>query len=401
MSNKTNNLLDTVYFLGRDWEFWQRKPHLEGLSKYSRFLCVEPPITVDTPFRKPKIFLQWLAGKRGLRQLSKSLWLYKPLAIFPYYISFRFPSLKYLNLIVMGISLRKALRKLKMKDIIIMISHPAQYYVIGMFDEILLCYDVYDAYAEAINIPRKMKKKIVTAEEEILKKADIVFTSALNLANDKKKLNPKTYFVPNTADVTFFMKSLSRDSHIPVDLAQTKRPRIGLIGHVSDNHTDIELLNYLAEKHPDWSIVVIGKIVLSKRLKRNDAFIKWGKMPNIYHLGFKNYEILPFYLKGIDVCILPYKINNYTVNVFPNKLFQYLAGGKPVVSTDLPEMTPYREVISIAKNYAEFERLIEEALKNDDPQMISRRIEVAQENSAEKRAKTKIEIIKKIMKLNR
>lgn len=396
MPIENSDLPNIIYFLGRDWQYESRRPHLEGLGKYSRLLCVEPPITVDSPFRKPKDFLQWLAGRRGLRHLSDTLWLYRPVAIVPYYISLRFPVLECVNRAMMRASLRKVLDKLDMKNMVLMISHPAQYYAIGMLGERIVCYEVDDAYAETVTLSTGAKRRVTATEEQVLKKADIVFTSAHNLAENKKRLNPRTYFVLNAAAVAFFAKALDVSTQIPSDLLRINPPRIALIGHITENHTDIELFNYLAERHPEWSIVVIGMLEVSNGFKRSPAFVKWRTSPNIHYLGFRAYETLPAYLKGLDVCLLPYKINEYTKGVFPNKLFQYLAAGKPVVSTNIPEMGPYSGIIAIAKNYSEFEKLIEEALKDRSPERIARRIEVAKENSVEKKAEVQIGLLKQL-----
>jgi glycosyltransferase involved in cell wall biosynthesis len=257
-----------------------------------------------------------------------------------------------------------------------------------------LCYTVVNDIEEAFTTSAAAKRRLIDAESDILKQADIVFVYARSMAEKKEKLNFNTHFVPSAADIGFFMKSLDPSAQIPSELLQIKEPRIGLIGHIDDLHTDIELFNYLAERHPEWSIVVIGALNISADFKRSPAFKKWQTIPNIHYLGRKGYETLPGYLKGLDVCLLPYKINSYTASLYPNKLFQYLAGGKPVVSTNIPEMKPYGEIIAIARDYAEFEKLVEEALGEQSPERIAQRIAVARENSVEKRAEVKIGLLK-------
>ncbi|MFC2040940.1 glycosyltransferase [Chloroflexota bacterium] len=391
------NLLNIVSFLGRDWNYVADRAHHEGLGKYSRLLCVEPPITIDTPFRKPKVFWEWLTRRRGLRQFSETLWLYKPVAIVPYYISHRFPFLRGANGVVMKASLTKVLERLDMRSNIVVMISAMQNYVIGMLKERLLCYTVSNDLEETFTVSAEARRRAANEEEEDLKRADIVFTFARSMYEKKRKFNPNTYFSPSAADVDFFMKSLDPTVQIPSDLLQTKKPRIGLIGHIGELHTDIDLFNYLAERHPEWSIIVVGALQISRRFRRSPAFMKWQKLPNIHYLGFKRYyEVLPQYLKGLDVCLLPYKINNYTASVFPNKLFQYLAGGKPVVSTDIPEIRPYGDVIAIARDHAEFEEMVEGALEEQSLQRIAQRIAVAKENSVEKRAEVKISLIKSL-----
>lgn len=391
-----SNLLNIVNFLDDDWEYDFKRPHLEGLGKYSFLLCVEPPVTIDIPLRKRKTFHQWLTGKKRLRQLGDSLFLYKPVVFVPYSVSMRFAFLKPVNRFLMRRSLRKVLRKLSMRDLVVMLSHPAQDYVIGMLGEHVLCYEVYDEYSKCLSSSMTMRKLSGEVEKNILAQADIVFTSANNLAESKRKLNPTTHFVPNTADVTFFTKSLDPGTAIPEDLARIQEPRIGLIGNINEI-LDIELINYLAEKRPQWSIVLIGAINGSSRFLRGTAYLKSCRLPNVYYLGWRDYETLPSYQKGLNVCLLPYLINEYTVNVYPSKLHQYLSGGRPVVSTDMPEMRPFSDVVAIAKDHAEFLKLVEEAIYDTSDIKVSHRVEIAKANSIERRAETKIELLTEIL----
>ena len=159
--------------------------------------------------------------------------------------------------------------------------------------------------------------------------------------------------MPNGANVEFFSMSLSPDTKIPEDLAKIPSPRVGLIGHITVN-VDLEIIEMMAAKHAEWSIVMIGQIKVNGRLKRDIVSKKLWRFPNVHFLGLKPYESLPMYQKGIDVCLLPYKLNEFNKYVYPNKIHQHLAGGKPIVSTDLPEIRPFANVIYIAKSKEEF-----------------------------------------------
>ena len=202
--------LNIVNFLDADWAYDYKRPHLEGLGKYANLLCIEPPVTLDIPFRRPSLFLDWLKRRRILRQVGSSLWLYKPFTLVPYSLSLRLPGLKRANRVIMKISLNHVINRLGMKVLIVMIPHPAQDYIIGMLEETLLCYDVYDEHSENMVTSTKMRQLVDNAGVTILKKADIVFTSARNLMERKKSINPNTHFVPNAADVTFFLKTLEK-----------------------------------------------------------------------------------------------------------------------------------------------------------------------------------------------
>lgn len=388
--------LNIVDFLDADWEYDYKRPHLEGLSKYANLLCVEPPVTMDIPLRRPSLFLDWLKTRRVLRRIGPTLWLFKPVVLVPYSVSLRLPLFKKANRAIMKASLRNVLKRLGMTDIVVMIPHPAQEYVIGMLEERVLCYDVYDEHSESLVTSSRMRQLVENVEMEILKQADIVFASARNLAEKKRSINPNTHFVPNAADVTFFLQTLDPQTVVPQDLEEIPEPRIGLIGNINDI-VDMDLLVYMTEQRPDWSVVLIGKINGSSQFLNSPTLQRAKELHNLHIMGFRDYHTLPSYQKGLSVCLLPYLINEYTVNVYPNKVHQYLAGGRPVVSTDLPEMLPFSEVIHIADSHAKFLELCEQALQLAPPEAINQRIAVARENSVEARAEVKVRLLGEVM----
>ena len=150
--------LNIINFLDTQWEYDFKRPHLEALGKYTNLLCVEPPVTLDILLRRPRLFLDWLKRRKALRQIGETLYIYKPVALVPYSVSLRIPWLKKVNRYLMKASLQHGLLRLGMTDLVTMISHPAQDYVIGMLEEAVLCYDVYDAYCESPLATSGMKR---------------------------------------------------------------------------------------------------------------------------------------------------------------------------------------------------------------------------------------------------
>lgn len=385
--------LDIVYFLRfYDWETNFRKPYHLELAKHCKLLCVEPPISLVEPLRMPALFFKWVRGARGLRQISNNLYLYRPIALVPYFGSVLFPTFSGPNKFLMQTGLKRAVNELGMKNIVSIISHPAMHCVIGMLSERVLCYEVFDEYTKYPQISTQGSRKLRTVEEDLVRKANIVFASSRNLAEGRKRLNPNTYFIPHAVDVEHFEKSRLPETPIPLDLLQIKPPRLGFIGNVNER-TDMELLNCLAQESPDLSIVIIGRIDGSPTFIRSSVLSKSRGLPNVHYLGFKDYEVLPNYLKGLDVCLMPYKITDYMVNVYPNKLHQYLAGGKPVVSTNLPSMEPFKDVVYIARSRQDFIRLVQRTLEETNETLIARRIGVARENTIEKQIARKVEML--------
>ena len=103
-------------------------------------------------------------------------------------------------------------------------------------------------------------------------------------------------------------------------------------------------------------------------------------------LGKKDYPVLPTYLKAFDVAVIPFKINDLTTGVNPVKLYEYLAAGKPVVSSKLPEVLPFAPAVKLASTPAEFVAQVEEALADNTPAGVAERVALAEENSWENRA---------------
>lgn len=393
---EVNSKLNILFFTAVPWEQNFKKPYIETLSLHANLICVLPPIGLDTSVRRFKEFRESIKKGYGIEKVSNNFYLYRPITAVSYIVPVMFPYLEALNVFPTVTIIKNLIRKLGMRNIILIIDHPVLYWAIGRFGERVVCYDVYDEYAKLPMVSSIINKRLQTIENSILKKADIVFTTSRNLMESKSVLNPNTHFIANAADVEFFMTSLSPLTRVPLDLLKIKSPRIGCIGHFSELW-DFELINFLARTHPDWSIVLIGPIKGSPSFKQSSAFIESCSLPNIHYLGSKDYETLPAYQKGLDMCLLPYKINDYTVNIYPNKLHQHLAGGKPVIATDLPEIRPFKDVVAIGRNHSEFLKLVEGALNDNSNVKIKHRIEVAKENSIEGRIRHKVNLMRQCL----
>jgi glycosyltransferase involved in cell wall biosynthesis len=197
------------------------------------------------------------------------------------------------------------------------------------------------------------------AESELARGADIVFATSPKLAETRREWNPETHFLPNVADFAHFSRALEPDLAVPDDIARLRGPRIGFIGAISGYKLDFALIRRTALELPDCSIVLIGQV--GEGDPWTDAAILGG-LPNVHLLGPRPYDLLPAYLKGMDVAMLPNAINAYTESMFPMKFFEYLAAGRPVVSVDLPALRPFADVVSLAGSAESFAAAIRAAL---------------------------------------
>jgi glycosyltransferase involved in cell wall biosynthesis len=169
------------------------------------------------------------------------------------------------------------------------------------------------------------------AEAKLLKCADVVFATAPALAEHCKQHNPNTHFLPNVVDAEHFGKALE-PGPIPSDLAEIPEPRLCYHGVLSDFKIDFQLLLDAARQKPEWSWVFIGE---EREGQKSPLVAELRTLPNVYFLGYRPYDVLPDYLRGMQIGLLPSLINDYTRGMFPMKYFEYLASGIPVVSTPL------------------------------------------------------------------
>ncbi|MCK4463368.1 MAG: glycosyltransferase, partial [Candidatus Omnitrophica bacterium] len=217
-------------------------------------------------------------------------------------------------------------------------------------------------------------------EKELARRSDVILAMTQELLRRYKNINVNTHLFPSAVDYEMFRKYLDGNLRLPHDMADIKKPRIGILGYLDANILDLDLLTYLSERHSSWSFVVIGP--KHKKTRELDKFLR---RKNVHYLGEKKHEAAPLYLRFIDIGLIPYKVNNFTVNVSPLKLYEYLSLGKPVVSTSLPDLAQYGKIISLSENRDEFEGAIRRILNEKKDRKSWERIEIARNNSWQKR----------------
>jgi glycosyltransferase involved in cell wall biosynthesis len=190
------------------------------------------------------------------------------------------------------------------------------------------CMDELSAFANA-------PPSLLALEQELLDRADVVFTGGQSLYEAKKDRHPRTFAFPSSVDCAHFLRARSERLQ-PLDQASLPRPRVGFFG-VIDERMDLELIAGLARLRPDWQQILIGPIA-----KIDPASLP--RADNIHYLGMKQYGELPAYLAGWDVAYLPFARNDATRFISPTKTPEYLAAGRPVVSTSIADVVrPYGE----------------------------------------------------------
>ncbi|MET0274481.1 MAG: UDP-galactopyranose mutase [Phenylobacterium sp.] len=193
---------------------------------------------------------------------------------------------------------------------------------------------VYDCMDELANF-KFAPPDLTGLERELMAVADVVFTGGYSLWEAKRDRHPNIHPFPSSVDVAHFAKARTALVQ-PADQADIPRPRLGFYG-VVDERMDLDLIAALADARPDWSVVIVGPVV-----KIDPASLP--QRANLHYLGGKTYDELPAYLAGWDVALMPFAINESTRFISPTKTPEYLAGGRPVVST---------AIVDVARHYGD------------------------------------------------
>ena len=367
-----------ICFSSIDWDFiWQG--HQEIMATFAhhgnRVLFIENtgarrPAFSDIP-RLFKRLVNWKKGIAGIRQEERNLFVYSPLVLpFPYSRLAR-----RINTAIMGRSIRHWMASLHFSDAIAWVFLPTGT-ILSLLEKLpfkLILYYCIDDFSKSSRFARK----ITRTERELLKMADLVFVTSQQLYKKCIQFNSQVFSVPFGVDPKNFNLAKAESNEKPNDIAQLKEPLVGYIGGIH-RWVDQTLMKELAHRHPDCSFVFVGPIQTDVKTLSQEK--------NIVFLGQKPKEDLPSYVGHFTACLIPYRMTPYTENVYPTKLNEYLAIGKPVISTPLPEILNFNrehgDTVEVATDVNEFSMKLSEILKYGDQKEKQRqRIEVAGRNT--------------------
>ena len=232
------------------------------------------------------------------------------------------------------------------------------------------------------------KTQGIRTEAALMAKADLVVANSTYLAELARKFNPHSYYVGQGCDVSIFDKNLIKNP--PQDMnpiLDLKKPIIGYIGVLFNLRLDIEVLEFMAKKRPEWSFVFVGP--------EDEAFAasELHQQKNVFFLGSKKMDDLPAYLNYFDVALNPQKLNEVTIGNYPRKIDEYLAMGKPTVATKTEAMSVFADYTYLAVTKEDYLELVERALQENTPEKEKAREDFSRSHTWEANA---TEIFKRI-----
>ena len=340
-------------------EHWSSEQQLMfRLARRGRVVYVERPVSLMSFFTRSsdapvgRQITRFLHG--GIRQESANLTILTPPPVLP----FRY--VKPVNMVNEWLrlrSIRRMLKRLGAVKPVLWIYSPDAGRMVGKAGEafsLYYCADDWAASDQWWNRARDIRAR----EDELGVKVDMVVGTSTKIVRRWKETHRNAIFVSNGADVSSFQQARREDLEIPEDLRTITGPRIGYIGFV-DGRFDTRLYESAAAARPEWSFVIVGPLN-----ERKADLSRLRQMRNVHFLGGRTRAELPAYLKGFDICTIPYVQNTLSASIFPLKLFEYLAAGRPVVATALPELGPFARYLRIAETPDEFRAALELSLSD-------------------------------------
>jgi len=363
-----------------DWDFnWQG--HQEIMASFAkngnRVLYIENmgirvPHLKDIP-RLWRRIANWRKGIRGIRKVRENLYVFSPIVL-----PFPFSRIAgTINRWILLSQLRRWTHVMSFDNPIIWTFLPTETVVnlIEHLDKKLVVYYCIADFEKLVARPHKIRR----TEQRLLKRSDIVFAQGEKLKQHCERYHSPVYTFSFGVDPEIFL-SAENVSVVPGDLLPLRRPIVGYCGGLH-RHVDYRLVREMAVRHPDWSLVFVGPIQTDISMIRG--------LKNVFFLGEKAHSELPHYIKNFDVCLVPYLLSEYTSTVYPTKMNEYLILGKPVVSTNLPEIRNFNarfdDVIQVGKNDDEIERFILNSMSEDNGMRRNMRKEIALRHSWKRR----------------
>ena len=268
-----------------------------------------------------------------------------------------------INRRLLGSQIKRLARSRGLAKPILWIAIPTAADMIGTLDESAVVYHVSDKY-DANTMDHATDPALIRRlHEQAIDAADLIFYSGRKLFTEAERGCERSHLLEQGVDYDHWRRV--RETPVAPEIAQIPRPRIGYFGAIEPWLVDQELIKRASRERPEWHWIFIGN--KSRGLEIED-------LPNVHFLPPVPYADLPGYAAGFDVCVLPWETEqSFTSYGSAIKVREYLATGKPVVISPLPEYEPMRDVLRIARTRDDFLRLVEEALHENDAAAVARR----------------------------
>jgi len=358
-----------ICFGGEDW--WYHHPHSKAhlMRKFAQAgnkVIFVNSISMGLPNLAHKDLLPRIKRKLGsysklARQTDEGITVVSPASL-PFFGS---TAARSLNRRAIAAQIGGLAKRRGMNNPVLWIAIPTAAEMIGSFSESVIVYQVSDKY-DANTMDHATDPALIRKlHEHAIDAADIVFYSGRKLFSEASRGCNYSYLLEQGVDYQHWSKVSTNQIEIAPEIERIAHPRLGYFGAIEPWLVDQELIKRAARERPDWQWIFIGN--KSRGLEIED-------LPNTHFLPPVPYAELPRYAAGFDVCVLPWETEQaFTSYGSAIKVREYLATGKPVVISPLPEYEPMSDVLRIARSRDQFLMLVEDALRENDPTLSTKR----------------------------
>lgn len=381
---------DIILFSTADWysKYWTNKQHvaLRLAARGNRVLYVEtvglrsPGLNVPDAKR---IAARLKRGLSPITAISENLWRLSPLTV-PF--GRRSIIVERFNQLQLTMRIKKWMSTNGIVAPLVWTYHPFMLEAAGSIKPSRVIYHCADDLAAMPGVDRQSFEQ---AERRLLLRADVTFTTSYCLQERCAAVaGSRSHYLGNVADIAHFAAARLPQA-LPAEFDKIPGPRLGYAGALSDFKVDFDLLTAIAERRPDWQLVLIGD---ERHGQADPRLARLARRSNVHLLGWRPYQDLPRYMAALDVALLPQLLNDYTRAMFPMKFFEYLAAGLPIVSTPLDAIRDYRSLYGVGADVTSFLDAIGAALQNRPPKL-ELDDPILRQNSWDKRLDRMLDII--------
>lgn len=380
--------MDVICFGGEDW-WYKNRGHIDmqlmrrfakmGTTLYVNSIVMQKP-TLKKNTAGGKSFSHKLIRKmksilRGLQESGAGFWVCSPFSLPVHHIAWA----KVLNEIILRRQIRRIWRKLHMDRPLIWVACPAACDTALKIKESYLVYQRTDRFEEYPNVDEAVIKEY---DRKLKTSADLTVFVNKTLYDQEASQCNKAIYLDHGVDFDFFAGA-EKDSSIPEEIAEIPKPIVGFFGAIDDHTMDVPFVEKTISLLPEMSFVFVGDASSDVTGLRSQK--------NVYLLGRKDYEQIAQYGKCFEVAIMPWRQNDWIKGCNPIKLKEYLALGKPTVSTPFPELDKYLDVVYQAKTPEAFAEAIQKGLAEDSEERVAARRKKIQNATWDSKAKLVIE----------
>ena len=382
-----------ICFGGEDW--WYHHPHSKNhlMRRFARAgnrVIFVNSISMGMVSVRHKDFLPRVTRKlrsyaKLARTTNEGITVVSP-AVVPFFGS---GAARTINQHLLATQIGALARSRGLRQPILWIAIPTAVEMIGRLNESLVIYHVSDKY-DANTMDHSVTPGLITKlHNRALDSADVIFYSSRKLLDEATRARERSYLLEQAVDFEHWSRVTGEALAVPTEIASISRPRLGYFGAIEPWLIDQELIKRAAREHPDWQWVFIGN---------KSRGVEIESQPNTHFLPPVSYDALPNYAAGFDVCVLPWDTEKaFTSYGSAIKVREYMATGKPVVISPLPEYESMSDVLRIARSRDDFLALVEDALHEEDSKAAAKRQATVKEGTWDARAEFVSRVIEDVL----